>query len=76
MMNKSFHIIGKEAVDISLGMSFVKNQWETKVSFSQHVPYKIDRVQKTLTLEGSGDDGTQNYYGGGKFNISVSRYLN
>ena len=49
---------------------------QIKVSFSQHVPYKIDRVQETLISEGTGYDETQNYYGGGKFNISVSRYLN
>ena len=58
----------------------MKNNWSFIVSFSQHIPYKIDRIERVTTSEEtqiptSEKAHKQKLYGGGEFNLSIIRYL-
>ena len=72
--NKYYNIIGKEAFNVRLGIKINLHHWMVNAAFSQHIPYKIDTKERVATSE-SGKKQKQEYYGGGKFNISVIRYL-
>ncbi len=69
--NQKLNIIGKEAINLSVGVNIIKNKWSFVAAFSQHIPYKID-VRETIVLE---EDEKEDIYGGGKFNFSIIRYL-
>ena len=45
------YIIGEKAFDVSLGIILNLNHWMAKVSFSQHIPYKIDMIERVTTPE-------------------------
>jgi len=72
--NKYYNIIGKEAFNVRLGIKINLYHWMVNAAFSQHIPYKIDTKERVATSE-AGKKQKQEYYGGGKFNISVIRYL-
>ena len=80
MKNNHYNIIGKKAFDVSLGIILNLNHWMAKVSFSQHIPYKIDMIERVTTSEEtqiptSEKAHKQKLYGGGEFNLSIIRYL-
>ena len=80
MKNNHYNIIGKKAFDVSLGIILTLNHWMVKASFSQHIPYKIDMIERVTTSEEtqiptSEKAHKQKLYGGGKFNLSIIRYL-
>ena len=49
--NNYYNIIGKKAFDVSLGIILTLNHWIAKASFSQHIPYKIDTIEKISTSQ-------------------------
>jgi len=69
--NQKLNIIGKEAINILVGINMIKNKWSFSASFSQHIPYKIDVIETIVSEEGKKED----IYGGGEFNLSIIRYL-
>ena len=78
--NNDYNIIGKKAFDVSLGIILTLNHWTAKASFSQHIPYKIDMIERVTTSEEtqiptSEKAHKKKLYGGGKFNLSIIRYL-
>ena len=78
--NNDYNIIGKKAFDVSLGIILTLNHWTAKASFSQHIPYKIDMIERVTTPEEtqiptSKKAHKQKLYGGGEFNLSIIRYL-
>ena len=78
--NNYYNIIGKKAFDVSLGIILTLNHWMAKASFSQHIPYKIDMIERVTTPEetqipASEKTHKQQLYGGGEFNLSIIRYL-
>ena len=80
MKNNHYNIIGKKAFDVSLGIILNLNHWMAKVFFSQHIPYKIDMIERVTTPEETQIPALekthkQQLYGGGEFNLSIIRYL-
>jgi hypothetical protein len=78
--NKHYNIIGKEAINVNLGIILNLNHWIANASFSQHVPYKIDTtegvpISEDAEIPASEETEKQKLYGGGKFNFSIIRYL-
>ena len=69
--NQKLNIIGKEAINLLVGVNIIKNKWSFNPSFSQHIPYKID-VTETIVSE---EEKKEDIYGGGEFNLSIIRYL-
>ena len=69
--NQNLNIIGKKAVNLKLGCNIEKNKWIFRTSFSQHVPYKIDVKEKIIAEEKEKEE----LYGGGLFQVSISKYL-
>ena len=69
--NQKLNIIGKEAINILVGVNIIKNKWSFSASFSQHIPYKIDVIETIVSEEEKKED----IYGGGEFNLSIIRYL-
>ena len=43
--NQKLNIIGKEAINIFVGVNIIKNKWSFGTSFSQHIPYKINLIE-------------------------------
>ena len=70
--NQKLNIIGKEAINILVGINMIKNKWSFSASFSQHIPYKIDVIETIVSEE---DEKKEDIYGGGEFNLSIIRYL-
>ncbi len=69
--NQKLNIIGKEAINLLVGVNIIKNKWSFSTSFSQHIPYKIDVIETIVSEEEKKED----IYGGGEFNLSIIRYL-
>ncbi len=69
--NQKLNIIGKEAINLLVGVNIIKNKWSFSASFSQHIPYKIDVIETIVSEEEKKED----IYGGGEFNLSIIRYL-
>jgi len=69
--NQKLNIIGKEAINLLVGVNIIKNKWLFSASFSQHIPYKIDVIETIVSEEEKKED----IYGGGEFNLSIIRYL-
>jgi hypothetical protein len=70
--NQKLNIIGKEAINILVGINIIKNKWSFGTSFSQHIPYKIDVIEIIVSEE---KKEKEDIYGGGEFNFSIIRYL-
>jgi len=70
--NQKLNIIGKEAINILVGVNIIKNKWSFGTSFSQHIPYKIDVIE---TIDPEEKKEKEDIYGGGEFNLSIIRYL-
>ena len=70
--NQKLNIIGKEAINILVGINMIKNKWSFGTSFSQHIPYKIDVIEIIVSEE---KKEKEDIYGGGEFNFSIIRYL-
>jgi len=69
--DQKLNIIGKEAINLLVGVNSIKNKWSFSASFSQHIPYKIDVIETIVSEEEKKED----IYGGGEFNLSIIRYL-
>ena len=70
--NQKLNIIGKEAINLLVGVNIIKNKWSFSASFSQHIPYKIDVIETIVSEE---EEKKEDIYGGGEFNLSIIRYL-
>ena len=71
---QDMNIIGKEAINLRFGLKMLKNNWVFSGSFSQHIPYKIDLREEIIPPEEELEK--EDIYGGGLFNLSLTRYLN
>ena len=69
--NQTLNIIGKEAINLGFGLQILKNNWSFAVSFSQHIPYKIDFKEKIIPEVKEKEE----IYGGGLFQLSITKYL-
>ena len=72
--NTYYNLIGKEAFNVSLGIILNLTHWMANASFSQHIPYKIDTIERVSTSD-PGQKQKQKLYGGGEFNLSIIRCL-
>lgn len=70
--DQELNIIRKDAIILSFGINLKQNNWRIETAFSQHIPYNI-KVRKVYSQEPS-DDKTRSY-GGGLFNLSITRLL-
>ena len=70
--NQTLNIIGKEAINLRFGLNILKNNWSFVASFSQHIPYKIDLKEKIIPKE---EEKKEEIYGGGLFQLSITKYL-
>ena len=66
--NQTLNIIGKEAINLGFGLNLLYNNWLIYTSFSQHILYKIDFIEKIILEE--------EIYVGGLLQFSLTRYQN
>ena len=71
--DQNLNIIRKDAIIISCGFNLIQNKWGLQMDISQHVPYYI-KVRKVYPQEIS--DDKVGSYGGGLFQLNLTRYLN
>ena len=69
---QDMNIIGKEAINIRMGINASKNDWTVSASFSQHIPYKVDVIEEIPKEE---KEEKEDMYGGGLFSIAITRLL-
>ena len=71
--NQDLNIIGKDAINISLGVLINKNNWELESIFSQHIPISFKR---NIVIHDPTGKSTSSIYGGGNLSFSIRRILN
>ena len=70
--DQNLNIIRKDAIIISCGFNLIQYKWGVQMDISQHIPYYI-KVRKVYP-QGLSDDKVESY-GGGLFQLTLTRYL-